>query len=341
MRLAGQRGILTDPSNLNLASIGIAQLAGSQTISRTVTNVSGANGKFAGQSQDKNRDKAQEFKVSVKAPEGYTVVVTPSELRLKPGESAEYAVTITNVAAPSDEWRFGSLTWKDKSRKISVRSPIAVKAALLGAPDEINGAGVDGSAAFDVSFGYTGSYTAAAHGLEPATVLADTVLQDPDQTFDPTDGFSNMHEFALTGAAFFRVAIPPEAAEADADLDVYVYDPSGALVASSTKGGTDEQVDIYLPADGTWKVYVHGWAAPNGSTDYTLYGWAVSATPGGNLTIDSAPTAAVIGTQATVTVSWTGATAGEWHLGAVSHTGDTGLLGLTLINVDNRPVPVP
>ena len=35
-------------------------------------------------------------------------------------------------------------------------------------------------------------------------------------------------------------------------------------------------------------------------------------------------------------MSWTGATDGEWHLGAVSHTGPDGLLGLTLIDVDNR-----
>jgi hypothetical protein len=35
-------------------------------------------------------------------------------------------------------------------------------------------------------------------------------------------------------------------------------------------------------------------------------------------------------------VSWSGATLGEWHLGAVSHTGDVGLMGLTLVDVDNR-----
>jgi hypothetical protein len=35
-------------------------------------------------------------------------------------------------------------------------------------------------------------------------------------------------------------------------------------------------------------------------------------------------------------VSWSGATAGQWHLGAVSHTGDVGLMGLTLVEVDNR-----
>ena len=87
--------------------------------------------------------------------------------------------------------------------------------------------------------------------------------------------------------------------------------------------------------DGTWSLYVHGWLTIDGDSDYDLYSWVVSATPGGNLSIDSAPASATLGTTGTVDVSWSGATAGQWHLGAVSHTGDA-LLGLTLIDVDNR-----
>ncbi|UCE52232.1 MAG: hypothetical protein JSV31_23690 [Desulfobacterales bacterium] len=63
---------------------------------------------------------------------------------------------------------------------------------------------------------------------------------------------------------------------------------------------------------------------------------AVSATSGGNLIIDSAPRSATLKSVETIQVSWTGATAGQWHLDAVSHTGDVGLMGLTLVNVDNR-----
>jgi hypothetical protein len=198
---------------------------------------------------------------------------------------------------------------------------------------------VNGSASFEVTFGYSGPYTAEAHGLEPATLTVDNVLQDPDQSFDPSDvraGGANAHEFDLSGVAHFRIAIPPEATEADADLDVYVFDPNGDLVASSTLGGTDELVDLSEPADGTWTVYVHGWQAPGGDSDYTMYSWAISGTPGGNLTIDSAPSAAVKNETATIQVSWTGATAGEWHLGAVSHNDATGRFGLTLVEVDNR-----
>jgi subtilisin family serine protease len=314
-------GVPTDAVNLNYPSIGISQLAGERTISRTVTSVA---------------DSTQRYRARVDAPPGYEVAVSPSSFEIAPGETATYEVTIRNASAPIDEWAFGSLTWSSGRRGFDVRSPIAVKAALFDAPDEVTGTGVDGSVSFDVTFGYTGDYSAAAHGLEPATLTNDTVVQDPDQTFDPADGFSNAHTFDVSGAAHFRVAIPPEATEPEADLDVYVVDPNGDLVASSTNGATDELVDIPQPADGTWTVYVHGWQTVGPDSEYTMYSWLVPATPGGNLTVDSAPASATLGETATIEASWTGATAGEWHLGAVSHSNADGVIGLTLVEVDNR-----
>lgn len=322
-------GYSTDASDLNLASIAVGELAGSQTVYRTVTSV--ANGR-----QDLH------YSVSVDAPAGIDVTVNPSSFSIGAGESVTYAVTFTaNSNAVLDQYAFGSLTWhaSDGSRRgnYSVYSSIAVRPTLFGAPAGISGSGEDGSASFDVSFGYTGDYTAAGHGLESATVINDNVVQDPDQSFDPTDGFSDAHTFTLSGAAYMRVAIPPEAvASSDIDLDVFVADPTGAIVAASTLGGTDEVVDLVLPADGVWTVYVHGWQTVGASADYTLYAWVVSATPGGNLSVDSAPASAVIGTTGTIDVSWSGAAAGEWHLGAVSHSDASGLIGLTLVEVDNR-----
>lgn len=316
-------GVPTQPQNLNYPSIGIASVPGVATVTRTVTSVAKENG-------------WRTYNALVDAPPGYSVTVSPSKFRLKRGQTATFDVTVANESAPVGEWRFGSLTWVDQTGNYSVRSPIAVRGSLFEAPAEVQGTGAAGSASFDVSFGYTGSYAAAAHGLEPAIVISDNVGQDPDQSFDPTDGYSNLHQFNLSGAAFFRVALPPEATEPDADLDLYVYDPSGVLVASSTSGGTDELVDIALPTDGTWSVYVHGWSTPGGDSDYDLYAWVISATPGGNLSIDAAPTSAVLGTTEPVDASWTGAAMGTWHLGAVSHTGDVGLMGLTLVEVDNR-----
>ena len=321
-----EAGIPTQAINLNLPSIGISELPGSQTIQRTVTSVAENPGTIV-------------YRAIVDAPKGYRVEVTPRKLRLDQGESKTYRVTITNKRAVIGEWAFGSLKWvavKGSKKKYKVYSPIAVRASLFNAPAEVLGQGVDGSADFDIAFGYSGDYAAAAHGLNPATTTVDNVPQDPDQAFDPDDGFSNLHEVTLSGAAHFRVAIPPEATEPDADLDVYVFDPTGALVAQSTKGATDELVTIEQPMDGTWQVFVHGWSTPGGDSDYTMYSWVVSATPGGNLVIDYAPTSAILGAKEAIGVSWMGAI-DNWYIGAVSHNRDSELIGLTLINVDNRP----
>jgi hypothetical protein len=318
-----EEGVPLDPSDLNLPSIGVASLTGNQTVVRTVTNVSG---------------REDTFFAWPLPPEGFSVRVQPQLLTLPAGESASLTITISNVGAPIGEWRFGNLRWWSFNQPFGyrIKSPIAVRAALLDAPAEIAASGESGALDLDLRFGYTGIYTAAGHGLEPATVFSDNVPQDPDQIFDPADGHSDAHRFTLSGAAFLRVAIPPEATEAEADLDLFVMDPEGNLVASSTNGGTDEVVDIAAPADGEWTVFVHGWATPGGDSEYELYGWVLSATPGGNLTIAAAPASAVMGASGRVTAQWEAAAAGQWHLGAVSHTGPTGGMGLTLVEVDNR-----
>ena len=317
--LLASSGFPTDPSELNLASIGIADLAGTETVTRTVTNVA---------------DRTHTYVPKIDAPDGYEVTVNPRRLRPAPGESVSYTVTVTNdgTGVPG-EWSFGSISW-NTSAGYKVRSPLAVKGALFDAPGSIAGSGPSGSAAFDVSFGYSGDYTAAPHGLVAETVTSDTVVQDPDQSFSPSDGFSNAHQFDLTGVAFFRIEMPPEATEADADLDIYVLDPGGSLVASSTSGGTDELIEIALPAAGTWTVYVHGWATIGPDSDYDLSTWAVPAAPGGgSLAIDAAPTSASLGTTESVAVSWSGLSAGEDYLGAVSHSDGSGIIGFTLVEV--------
>lgn len=317
-------GIPTDPSNLNLPSIGIAELAGTQTITRQVTSVAPERG-------------WQTYTVSTSAPAGYIVSVDPISLTIASGETLTYTVTITNDgSAPIGEWRFGSLTWMDIRGFYSAYSPIAVRGALFNAPATVSGSGESGSLSFDVQFGYTGDYEAGAHGLVAATLTTDSVPQDPDQNFDPGDGFSNAHTFDLTGALHFRAAIPPEATEPNADLDLYLFDPDGNLAAISGAGGTNEQIDIAQPAAGTWTLYVHGWSTPGGDSPYDLHSWVIPSTSGGNLQIEGAPPAAEVGETGTISISWHGATVGEWHLGAVSHNRDSDLLGATLVEVDNR-----
>jgi hypothetical protein len=319
-------GFPTTAENLNYPSIGAAEVPGTIEVQRTVTSVA---------------DKKALWVASVDEPEGFDVSVSPSIFTLQPGASRTVTLTITTDGAPLDEWRFGELTWYGIGLFLPpyrVASPIAAKGVALGAPANVEGSGTAGSLDFDVQFGYDGSYTAAAHGLAARADTAGAVAQDPDQTFDPNDPTgTTAHQFAVSGSAHLRLSlttadlVPPDP---DVDLDVYLFNSAGQQVASSTSGGTDEHIDLSLPADDTYTLYVHGWQTLGGTVDYTLRSWDVPlAAGGGSLTIDSAPGTATTGTTGTVDVSWSGLTAGNAYLGAVSHTGPGGLLGLTLVSV--------
>jgi hypothetical protein len=224
--------------------------------------------------------------------------------------------------------------------KYSVRSPIAVRGSKFDAPNRVSGSGVTGSLTFPIRFGYTGAYSARTRGLVPATVTHGTVKQDPDQDFSPGDvgNGATVHSFNLSGVGLFRIAIPPDAVDDEnTDLDVYVFDPHGNLFAGSFSGGTDEQVDLVNPQNGTWKVYVHGWQTVGPSDGYDLYTWQVPKTGGGNLVVGSAPGSATSAATGSVTINWSSATAGKWHLGLVQHVGPGGtVMGQTLVEVDNR-----
>ncbi len=217
----------TDASDLNLASIGIAELAGSQTVIRTVTSVA---------------DKAVKWKVKVDEPDGYDVTVTPDELTLNPGDAATYEVTITNNGGgPVGEWRFGSLEWKGEGYR--AYSPIAVNGALFDAPPVVSGSGTSGSASFAVNFGYTGAYTAAPHGLSAEAPETGDISQDADQTYTPGEvsGGVDLITFPVSASAFVRWSMTISGPD---DIDLFLENSAGTIIASSTNGGTDELIEL-------------------------------------------------------------------------------------------------
>jgi subtilisin family serine protease len=313
-----QAGFSTDPSDLNYPSIGVAQLAGTQTVTRTVTSVA------------KDRSRVT-YRPKIVAPAGFTVTVSPRSITLRRGESATYKVTITNKgSAPIGQWKFGSLTWRGEGYE--VRSPIAVAASAFDAPEQVDGTGTSGSASFPVKFGYTGPYDAEAHGLVARTDTPGSVGQDPDQTFDPNDPTgTTAHQFTANGSTYLRWRLThPNPA---VDLDLYVYNSAGQQVGSSTNGGTDELVELKLPANDTYTVYVHGWQTLGVTQTYALGSWNVPSTTGGSLAITSEPEDATLGQSGTVGVSWSGLATGQEYFGAVAHNRGSESLGLTLVHV--------
>ena len=272
------------------------------------------------------------WKVKVDAPDGYDVTVTPSTISLAPGEVASYEVTITNDGTGVvGAWSFGSLTWKGAG--FEAYSPIAVKGALFDAPAAVGGSGTDGAGSFDVKFGFSGDYTAAPHGLSANAPVSGDISQDPDQTYTPGEDSPGVDliSFPVSGSALVRWTLNIPGPD---DLDLFLEDSVGNIIASSTNGGTDEVIELVLPADDVYTMVVHGWSVPNQPLPYTLNFWSVPAAPGGgSLSVDSAPASATIGTTGTIDFSWSGLTGGEEYVGAVSHSDASGVIGLTIVEV--------
>jgi subtilisin family serine protease len=316
-------GVPTSSENLNYPSIGASEVPGTLTVERTVTNVSG---------------RALSVSAVVEAPDGYTVSVSPSTLRIPRRQSRTFEITFDNVSGPIGEWRFGSLTWQGQG--YAVRSPIAVAARALDAPDTVTGTGTEGSTSFDITFGYTGEYDATAHGLAPDVPIVGEVSQDPDQTFDPNDSTGTTeHSISLTGSAIFRLTLetsdlnPPDSA---IDLDLYLF-KDGELVDSSTAGSTQELIQLMSPEDGDYTLFVHGWQTTGLTVGYNIHTWDVpAAADAGSLVITGEPENAEIGATGTIDLSWSGLDSGTNYLGAVGHHDGAGLIDITLVEVSTE-----
>lgn len=317
-------GFSTDPSELNIPSIGIAEVAGSRVVERSLTNVS---------------DRRLNLKAHVEVPEGYSVTVSPERVTLQPGQEATVAITVTNKTAPVGEWRFGAITWRGSA--YDARIPLAVAGTSLKAAGEVGHTGTSGTGSVSVDFGYSGEFSADAYGLAKDVAVAGTVGQDPNASFSPTDvgNGATLHTVDLTDVKFWRMTLGqgdltgPTAPTAD--LDVYVFGPDGSLVGESGAGATNELVELADPAPGTYSVYVHGWGTGNQSVGYSAHTWSVSGPAnGGSLQVTTAPAEATIGQSGTVEYSWTGAEAGT-ELGLLLYSDGSGELGRTLVTVDN------
>jgi len=327
--LGSALGFSTDPADLNLPAIGIGELPGTKTITRTVTNVG----------------KNSIYEAYVETPEGFDVIVSPSRLALKKGETATFEVTITNVTAPPGAWRFGSLTWKDRKGRYEIRSPITVNAKAFVAPPEVFGSGPEGSAEFDVTFGYSGPYTAGVHGLDSADLSLTTVVDDPGNSFEFLGAGVEIAFLAPLppGTALARWSTFNEYTSGNSDVDLYLYycpNFECTQIDSSTNVDGNESVEVAFPATGAadfYLVFIHGFETDGPAADVILFNHAFDVVDDrGNMTV-SAPSSASIGETATLEVDWSGLPFGPgWkQLGAISHSDASGVQDLTLINIEN------
>ena len=288
-----------DPSNFNGPSIAIGDLPGSQTVTRTLTNV--------------DRKRAT-YSVSVTGLAGFSVSVSPSKFTINPGKSQKVSITITRTSAALNVYTGGYITWSDGQHK--VRVPVVVRAVAMGAPAEVSGS-------YSVKFGYDGAFSAEGRGLVPAV------------TFDGSVNTGDYQLYAVSipaGTTYARFSLFDENVSPASDLDLYLFNSSFQQIGGSGGSTSAEEINLVNPAAGTYYVYVDGFATGDPST-FTVFAWALGSTSTGNMTV-TAPTAAVTGTSGSIGLAFSGLTPGVKYLGSVAYGGTTGLPGPTIVRVD-------
>ncbi|MCO5124414.1 MAG: S8 family serine peptidase [Rhizobacter sp.] len=212
-------GYSLDPSDMNTPSVSIGGLAGSQTVTRRITNV----GPYAGK-----------FTASVQGMDGVDVKVSPRSMFIHKGETKSFTITYTRTDAALNEYTGGYLTWRGKHRQ-KVRIPMVVKPVALAAPAEVSGSG--DPVTYSVGFGYTGPFSATPAGLIPATTQDGTVADDPGDNFVKDGPGTDLKLVDIpAGTTYARISLFDDYTSGDDDLDLYVYDSSGNLVGGSGSG---------------------------------------------------------------------------------------------------------
>jgi hypothetical protein len=298
-----------DPSNLNTASIAIGDMAGTQTVTRKVTNVG---------------SQSETYTASYTGLAGLTVAV-PGALTIAKGATKSFDVSFTTAGAALNSYEGGQLTLTGDKGHV-VRIPVVIRPVALAAPVQVSGS-------YSVTFGYEGPFAATARGLVPAAVTAGTVADDP------TDGACSL---TAPNAQLITVVVPPGTTyarfalfdadvNAGSDIDMCVFN-GATLVGSSGTGTSAEEVSLLNPAAATYTVVVQGWGVV-GSTPFKLHTWLLDSTAAGNMAV-TAPAAAVTGATGNIVLTFSGLAAGTKYLGSVAYGGAAGMPNPTIVRVD-------
>ncbi|WP_165390891.1 S8 family peptidase [Pseudoduganella lutea] len=321
---------------LNLPSISLPGVVGTQRVSRTVKNVG---------------EQAAIYRASA-ALDGFDVTVSPATLQLAPGESATYAVELTRTDAPPGTWKMGELVWDDGTHK--VRSPLQGRFNDgVEAPARLAATTPGGARKMAVQTGFDGTLSAVRGGMREYKRLPQTVAQAAPGSLETLEDVVSACAARGTGVRTVALGIPNKTVMArfeianrdtaggeDDDLDLVVMDQSNRVVGMSAHADSNESVTLTLPGMGVARVCVLGYRLKNGvSTNFTLsYATAIPNDTAGNVKL-ALPATVQQGGTSMVGIGWSGLATGKRYLGAVQLlNGESGSGSVTELDIDLRDV---
>lgn len=351
------------PEQFNSPNIAVGDLTGKITVSRTVTNVTADRGIY-----NAKVDAPKGFKVTVspshldlKPGASATFKVTIERTNKAPLDT--YAFGSLTWVSPAGHGKgsgssdcrpgTGHLTGPQpdgkpgkgnpgKEQPYEVKSVIAVNPVAVSVPGSFTGTGVSGSQALTVSTGYAGTLTTSVAGLVSGTEHDFNLVTD-------VAGFDPNHPATSAGVGSFEAVVPDDALiarfatyaadyPAGTDLDVWVYQKqsNGTLALYDFSAGSTAEESVTLSDPGDYVIFVDAFALPADPTVVKAFDYLVSGStgPAGNFTATPASQSATLAGSATVTLGWTGLTAGKHYLGAVFYGDGTNTVGTTLVQID-------
>ncbi|MBB5639651.1 S8 family serine peptidase [Cryobacterium roopkundense] len=323
-----------DASELNLASIAIGSLSGTQTITRTVTSAS-----------------AGEFTVEPVTIPGVTTVVAPRSMTFgAAGETQSYTVTFTRTDAAFGQFATGSLDWVSYAgaSRLVVHSPVAVRPIRLPfvAPAVVEGAGITGAVDVTVTPGDSGDVPLRLSGLAPGVRIP-----NPADPADPHTGRGKTaeqftYDLEMPDAtALARFDLDGLVEASDLDLVIYQLDGPGGTPSNlwgSWSLAANERVELMAPIPGYYRVLVNVFSGAS-AFDVTTF-LVPSAAGEGALAATPPVLAAQSGVPTTYSLSWSGLTPQTGYLGLVNYTGTvdpSGLEATTTVFVQAGQAPAP
>lgn len=312
-------GSAIDASDVNIASIGIGSLAGTQTVTRTVTAL-----------------EPGVYTPTVEGVEGVDVEVSPATMTFtEAGQTADYTVTFTTAGAALGEWSTGFLTWS--STEHDVRSPIAVQPVAVAAPEWVEGMGTVGETPITGISGLDGEIALEANGLAPFSELG-------------ADGGDAGESFA------FQFTIPAgelvhyfslDAADDTADLDLFVYrlNAQNQLVEEwvAGTGAADEQLLLEAPQAANYVAFVDVYSTGEAGAPSTFTLDHVGVSEGqqeGNFRTEPTSVTGSIAEPFTYTAKWNGLDTNAEYLGVVGY-GGTDVRTIVHVTTGDATMPVP
>jgi hypothetical protein len=200
------------------------------------------------------------------------------------------------ISAPAQEGLHGIFLHQVRDGGSVLDEPFAGSIGLVNLdPGMVTGSGT-GSAEVTISSEIDlGGFVAEGFGLGGPVTTVETVFQDDPN--DPSTA-SFVTTVNIDHGAVLEVST---CCTAGADIDLFVYDPNGDLVGSSTTPTDQEFVSVLFPEDGDYTIAVHGWSVPTGSTSFDL---TINAVQGYDVTVTDLPESIPAGGSDSITVNW-------------------------------------